>query len=75
MVKILVCVLLIGEIQFVQKKGNNNDAVQVKNSEFIDNGSSLLYAIYVRICIFLMFTCEFSNLSLRTTRARTRRAK
>lgn len=38
MVKILVSILLIGEIQFVQKKGNNNDAVQVKNMEFIDNG-------------------------------------
>ena len=38
MIKVLISILLIGEIQFVQKKGNNNDSVQVKNMEFIENG-------------------------------------
>jgi myosin heavy subunit len=42
LLKILVCVLLIGEIQFVQKKGNNNDAVQVKNMEIIQSVCELL---------------------------------
>jgi myosin heavy subunit len=42
MMKILVCILLIGEIQFVQKKGNNNDAVQVKNKEIIHNGNLIV---------------------------------
>lgn len=38
MIKILICILLIGEIQFVHKKGTNNDGVQVKNTEFVENG-------------------------------------
>lgn len=37
LLKVLISVLLIGEIQFTQKKGNNNDAVQVKNMEIIEN--------------------------------------
>ena len=36
-IRILVSILLIGEIQFVPKKGNNNnDAVQVKNYEVVE---------------------------------------
>lgn len=42
LLKILVCILLIGEIRFVQKKGNNNDAVQVANMEIIQNVCELL---------------------------------
>ena len=42
MIKILISVLLIGEIQFVNKKGNNYDAVQVKNMEIIENVCELL---------------------------------
>ncbi len=42
LIKILVSVLLIGEIQFTQKKGNNNDAVQVKNMEIIQRLCELL---------------------------------
>lgn len=38
MIKILISILLIGEIQFVHKKGTNNDGVQVKNTEFVENG-------------------------------------
>lgn len=38
MIKILISILLIGEIQFIHKKGDNNDGVQVKNTEFIENG-------------------------------------
>ena len=38
LIKILVSVILIGDIQFTQKKGNNNDAVQVKNMEIIETG-------------------------------------
>jgi hypothetical protein len=38
LIKILISVLLIGEIQFSHKKGNNYDAVQVKNMEIIENG-------------------------------------
>jgi myosin heavy subunit len=40
--KVLVGILLIGEIQFVQKKGNNNDAVQVKNKEIINNSKIII---------------------------------
>ena len=42
MIKILICILLIGEIQFVHKKGTNNDGVQVKNTEFVENGIQIL---------------------------------
>ena len=42
MIKILISVLLIGEIQFANKKGNNYDAVQVKNMEIIENVCELL---------------------------------
>jgi myosin heavy subunit len=42
LIKILVSVILIGDIQFTQKKGNNNDAVQVKNTEIIDAVCELL---------------------------------
>ncbi len=41
LIKILVSVLLIGEIQFTQKKGNNNDAVQVKNMDIIETGKPI----------------------------------
>ena len=34
--------MLIGEIQFSHKKGNNYDAVQVKNMEIIENVCELL---------------------------------
>lgn len=45
MIKVLISILLIGEIQFVQKKGNNNDGVQVKNMEFIENGKKIIYRL------------------------------
>lgn len=47
MIKVLISILLIGEIQFVQKKGNNNDGVQVKNSEFIVNGLKSLNIYFI----------------------------
>lgn len=46
LLKILVGVLLIGEIQFTQKKGSNNDAVQVKNTDIIKNGKILFPLIF-----------------------------
>ena len=38
LIKILISILLIGEIQFAQKKNNNNDAVEIKNPKVIQNG-------------------------------------
>ena len=43
----IISILLIGEIQFVQKKGNNSDAVQVKNMEIIENGMFEIYFLFL----------------------------
>ena len=45
LLKILASVLLIGEIQFTPKKGNNNDAVQVKNMDVIKHGKPGLVGV------------------------------
>ena len=38
LIKILISILLIGEIVFVKNKSSNNDAVQIKNPEIVNNG-------------------------------------
>ena len=52
LIKILISVLLIGEIQFSHIKGNNYDAVQVKNMEIIENGKTLVFLPRSRLLNF-----------------------
>lgn len=61
LLKILVGVLLIGEIQFTQKKGSNNDAVQVKNTDIIKNGKILFPLIFFMENLFLIGFYFFSQ--------------
>jgi hypothetical protein len=74
LIKILISVLLIGEIQFSHKKGNNYDAVQVKNMEIIENGKILVFLLRSRLLSLNNYLSNFIQ-SMRITWVGKDRAK